>query len=346
MSGTSLDGLDLCFVEFNFDGNWSFKISATECIEYDSEWRAKLGNAHTLAPVDLAELNIVFGKYIGQHVCAFLTKFHLADPDLICSHGHTVFHDPANRYTLQIGSGDEIANCTGNTTISDFRTLDVSLGGQGAPLVPMGDELLFSEFDMCLNLGGFSNISYRMGDTRRAFDICPVNIALNPLANVLGKPYDLAGELARSGNEDEQLLADLNQLPVYSQMNRPSLSREWLEQAFLPIIQRSEKSIETKLRTVVEHAAQQISSVINAHAAGGSVLVTGGGAKNTFLMERISALSNTNVVIPESEIIDFKEALIFAFLGVLKYHGEINVLKSVTGAERDSSSGHISLPTK
>jgi anhydro-N-acetylmuramic acid kinase len=344
MSGTSLDGLDLCYVEFTFNGKWDFSIIASDCIRYDEQWASDLGNAHTFSSEKLEVLGKDFGRYTGNQVNAFLKKFGLAKPDMVCSHGHTVFHEPAKKFTLQIGDGQAIAEICGITTVSDFRSLDVSLGGQGAPLVPIGDELLFSSSTACLNLGGFSNISFRENGERRAFDICPVNIILNPLANALGKPFDEDGAMARSGKLDETLLKELNSLPIYSGTERPSLAREWLEHVFVPLVERASSSTQDKLRTVTEHAAQQISMVVNAKAAGGSVLVTGGGAKNGFLMERLSALSNAKIIAPEIEIVDYKEALIFAFLGVLRMRNETNVLRSVTGASRDSSSGVISHP--
>ncbi len=344
MSGTSLDGLDLCYVEFTFNGKWDFSIIASDCIRYDEKWASDLGNAHTFSSEKLDTLSDAFGSYTGEQVNAFLKKFDLNKPDMVCSHGHTVFHEPAKKYTLQIGNGDIIANTTGITTVSDFRSLDVSLGGQGAPLVPIGDELLFSDHEACLNLGGFSNISFKEDGERRAFDICPVNIILNPLANTLGKSFDEDGEMAQSGTLNEPLLTELNSLPIYSGTERPSLAREWLEHVFVPLVEHASSSTEDKLRTVTEHAAEQISAVINAKAKNGSVLVTGGGAKNGFLMGRLSALSNAKIIAPEIEIVDYKEALIFAFLGVLRMRNEINVLRSVTGAERDSSSGVIHFP--
>ncbi|MCF8459486.1 MAG: anhydro-N-acetylmuramic acid kinase [Flavobacteriales bacterium] len=345
MSGTSLDGMDLCYVEFTFDGKWQFEIVASDCVTYDDKWSFGLRNAHTFTAEKLGALGKDFGRFTGGQVNIFLEKFGLAKPDLVCSHGHTVFHEPAKKFTLQIGDGQEIANACGLTTVSDFRSLDVSLGGQGAPLVPIGDELLFTNYEACLNLGGFSNISFKEGGERRAFDICPVNIAFNPLANSLGKPFDESGAIARAGKLNETLLAELNSLLVYTEGVRPSLAREWLENEFNPVVEKKSVSIENKLRTVTEHAAWQISMVINAKAMGGLVLVTGGGAKNRFLMERLAALSKAEIVVPKSEIVDFKEALIFAFLGVLRMRSEINVLRSVTGASCDSSSGVVHFPT-
>ncbi|MBL4586344.1 MAG: anhydro-N-acetylmuramic acid kinase [Flavobacteriales bacterium] len=345
MSGTSLDGLDLAFCHFIYDGKWHFEITKTAFIGYDEAWRHLLATAHRIPKTELQELDIRFGKYIAQQVNRFLAENRLPKPDLVCSHGHTVFHDPSKKYTLQIGSGRIISEETGLNCVSDFRSLDVALGGQGAPLVPIGDALLFSQFEACLNLGGFSNISFREAEKRVAFDICPVNIALNPLAELLGKPFDRNGEMARSGNIETELLHQLNSLSIYNDANRPSLSREWLEKTFLPLIKNSAATTHDKLRTLTEHSAQKIAAVINANIPEGQILITGGGAKNGFLMERISTLSHAKIIIPSSEIIDFKEALIFAFLGVLRWHDKINVLSSVTGSERDSSSGIIHVGT-
>lgn len=344
MSGTSLDGLDLCYAEFSFDGAWNFKIIAADCIQYNEEWSSKLRNAHTFSSEKLDILNVAFGMLIGVQVNEFLMKFGLAKPDIVCSHGHTVFHEPAKKFTLQIGDGEAIAEMCGITTVSDFRSLDVSLGGQGAPLVPVGDELLFPHHTACLNLGGFSNISFRENGERRAFDICPVNIALNSLANELGQPFDKDGMLARSGRLNGKLLAELNALPIYNGADRPSLAREWLEKEFMPLVNNAPISTTGKLRTVTEHAARQMSAVINEKAFKGSILLTGGGVWNKFLMYRIVKLSKAIITNHTAETTNFKEALIFAFLGVLRMRNEINVLKSVTGAERDSCSGVVHFP--
>lgn len=345
MSGTSLDGLDLCLAQFLFDGKWNFEVLSTDCFVYDDSWREKLSNAHQLSDEELMELDHEFGKLIGDSVSSFLIENRLTRPDVVCSHGHTVFHEPEKGITVQIGDGQSIANITGITTVNDSRSLDVSLGGQGAPLVPIGDELLFSEFDACLNLGGFSNISFKEDGERRAFDICPVNIVLNELANRLNHPFDRNGELAKSGRLNELLLDQLNSLDIYSVKNRPSLAREWVESTVNPLLKEASLSEEVDLlRTFVEHVAIQIARVIETKVAGGRVLVTGGGAYNSFLMERMQAYSLGDLIIPDKQIIEFKEALIFAFLGVLRSENQINVLKSVTGASRDSSSGVIRFP--
>lgn len=344
MSGTSLDGLDLCLVEFRYDGKWQFRIGMTSCVEYDSSWREKLSTAHQLSADQLIELDADFGRFIADAINDFLVRNGAQTPELVCSHGHTVFHQPEKGITRQIGDGQKIASIAGITCINDFRSLDVELGGQGAPLVPVGDKLLFSEYDACLNLGGFSNISFAESGIRKAFDICPVNIVLNPLANALGLPYDDKGSFARSGNVVDNLLEHLNALDIYSLSQRPSLAREWVESVFHPIVASKELSIEDQLRTITEHVAMQIARVLDDRIGSEQVLVTGGGAYNDFLIERLKSKTRAHIVIPDSQLIDFKEALIFAFLGVLRLRNETNVLRSVTGARQDSCSGVVHLP--
>ncbi|MDC0304140.1 anhydro-N-acetylmuramic acid kinase, partial [Flavobacteriales bacterium] len=243
MSGTSLDGLDLCYAEFKFDDKWDFKIIATDFVPYGRKWRESLSISHDLPKESLEQVHLDFGQFSANCANIFLQETKLPKPNIICSHGHTVFHEPKNGITVQIGDGEAIANQTRITCISDFRTEDVALGGEGAPLVPIGDELLFTDYMACLNLGGFSNISFREENERRAFDVCPVNIILNPLANKLGKEYDANGEIARDGQIDQELLKNLNNLPFYSQTPRPSLAREWIEHSFFPLVEKSEASI-------------------------------------------------------------------------------------------------------
>lgn len=339
MSGTSLDGLDIAYCQFSQEhGAWSFSISQAKCVNYTQEWQDRLSTAHALSGIGLTALDASFGSFIAQQILAFLKETGLPSPDLVASHGHTVFHAPAAGYTLQIGSGAHIAAATGITTVNDFRSMDVALGGQGAPLVPVGDALLFGSYAACLNLGGFSNISFDSNGKRMAFDVCPVNIVMNPLAEKVGQRFDRDGALAASGNVLPQLLEGLNALPIYHLQPRPSLYREWLEREVLPLIP-SEERIEDVLRTLSEHAAQQIAAVLNTLGGAGEVLVTGGGAYNHFLVKRLHSLTSKAIIVPDNTLVEFKEAMIFAFLGVLRMRGEINVLKSVTGATSDSCSG-------
>jgi len=338
MSGTSLDGLDLAAVEFlRSENRWNFSIVAAETVEYSNEWVEKLRTAPELSGEKLIELHNVYGKFTGQQINRFI-KNHRLLPDLVASHGHTAFHQPENGFTFQAGNGACITAETGMTTVADFRSGDVALGGQGAPLVPVGDRLLFSEYEACLNLGGFANISFEKKGKRIAFDICPVNFILNDLARKLGKPFDENGELGRKGTIDNQLLEKLNQLDFYRQSPPKSLGKEWMDRHFFPILKESNLSVQDKLRAAYEHIAVQIAQ---ATPATGKMLVTGGGAFNSFLMERIRNHLKCKIVIPSSEIINYKEALVFAFLGLLRYLGEVNCYASVTGARRDSSSGMV-----
>lgn len=338
MSGTSLDGLDLVAAEFwQTNGKWNFIIVSAKTVSYSSDWKSRLCNSPFLSGEKLIELHIKYGQFLGNETKRFINETGF-QADLIASHGHTVFHQPDLGFTYQVGNGADIAAITGITTVCDFRTGDVALGGQGAPLVPVGDKLLFSEFDFCLNLGGFANISFEENEKRIAFDICPVNFVLNHFAEKQGLQYDKNGELGRKGKVETELLEKMNHIDFYQKLPPKSLGREWVEQVFMPIINNSEISDTDKLRTVYEHVAQQITNVISDK---GKVLVTGGGAFNTFLIELLKNHTNAEIVIPSNEIVNFKEALIFAFLGVLKINGQNNCLSSVTGAKRDHSSGVV-----
>jgi len=262
---------------------------------------------------------------------------------VIFSHGHTIFHRPEQNFTLQIGSGAVIASVTNCKVICDFRVQDVALGGQGAPLVPIGDQLLFGNYGFCLNLGGFANISFDKQKTRMAFDICPINIVLNHYTRKIGLEYDDKGVLASQGDLHMNLFNELNNLPFYTDEKPKSLGYEFVKETILPIIESYALPINTVLRTFIEHAAVQMVKVINSNMLNknNEVLITGGGACNDFLMDRISYHSNLKIIVPDKEIIDFKEALIFAFLGLLKNQNEINCLQSVTGAIKDHSSGVV-----
>jgi len=343
MSGTSLDGLDIAYCTFIFNRNkWQYSINCAETIKYDKQWQLKLKNASHFTAEKLLQSHSEYGIFLGKKVQAFIKKNNIKEIDIISSHGHTIFHQPAKGVTFQLGNGASIASVTGIKIVCDFRTLDVALNGQGAPLVPIGDRLLFSEYDFCLNLGGFSNISFENKSTRIAFDICPVNTVLNYLAEAKGKNFDKGGKIAQSGDINFTLLEILNKLEYYEKPPPKSLGREWVEQYFLPVINFHTISIEDKLATVTEHIARQISDVIKGSKRGGKILVTGGGANNSFLIAKLKEkLPLCNVVFPSETLVNFKEALVFAFLGVLRMEGKTNTLCSVTGATRDSSGGVI-----
>ncbi len=349
MSGTSLDGVDLVFAKFTKDQTYSFEILGMESINYSEKWKKTLFDAFNFSGMELTKLNVDYGKFLGDLINNFISKNKIKKVDFIASHGHTIYHQPKQNYTLQIGSGAVIAETTNIKVICDFRVQDIALGGQGAPLVPVGDKYLFSAYDFCLNLGGFANISFQDQDKRAAFDICPVNIVLNNYTRKINLEYDDRGKLASQGLINKNLLEDLNQLPFYTDTKPKSLGYEFVVQTVLPIIDKYDLPLKTVLRTFIEHVAVQISEVINKSRSRSKelnpkVLVTGGGAFNDFLINRISYFSTVNIEVPEKEIIDFKEALIFAFLGVLKDNNEVNCLKSVTGAKKDHSSGVVFNP--
>ncbi|WP_226064755.1 anhydro-N-acetylmuramic acid kinase [Kaistella polysaccharea] len=340
MSGTSLDGLDICHASFKKDeaGKWNFEILNASTIPYSQELENQLRTATELSPEGLFDLHANYGFYLGEKVKDFIEKHSLKNIDLIASHGHTVFHQPKKKFTVQIGDGRAIKILTQIPVVYDFRSQDVLMGGNGAPLVPIGDELLFSEFDACLNIGGFSNISFKENQRRIAFDICPVNIVLNKFAQKLGKNFDENGDLARKGKINSEILSKLNALPYYQQDSPKSLGIEWVSEYVFPLF-KTENPIDI-LATFTEHAALQMAAVFQKYNIK-KVLFTGGGTYNKFLVERIKEHSNSEIIIPNKEIIDFKEALIFAFMGVLRSKNEINTLSSATGSSADHSSGLI-----
>ncbi len=345
MSGTSLDGLDIAYVRFVDDISWSFDIIQCHSVSYGPDWFTKLQQAQGLSALELKKLDIEYGNWIAHQVKLFLES-HNFSPDLVVSHGHTIFHQPEIGITLQIGDGYQIMTNTGIDTVCDLRSLDVALGGQGAPLVPIGDKLLFSEYELCLNLGGFSNISFDLGGDRIAFDICPVNTVLNELASKIDLPFDKDGSIARSGRINEQILNALNSLNFYTQSPPKSLGMEWVQEHILPILHGD--TPENLLQTYCHHIAQQIAastatSFISKNSDNRKMLVTGGGAKNDYLIEllRYYTSGKISIIIPEVQLVDFKEAIVFGFLGVLKMLGRSNTLKSVTGARTDSCAGLI-----
>jgi len=338
MSGSSLDGLDLALVRFQEENDkYAFQILQAETLPYPELWTRLLSEAFHKKPEDLVQLDKDYGKYLGEQVFAFAKK-HNATPNFVASHGHTIFHRPEEHYTLQIGDGQELTKACGFTVINDFRSEDVSKGGQGAPLVPIGDKLLFSDYEICLNIGGIANVSYNENGKCIAYDLCIANQALNYLAQMKGLPYDRDGELARSGKVDITLLKQLNKHPFYGQLPPKSLGREFFETYQKDLLK--DLPIPNMLATYVEHIALQIALGVS-HLPKGKILVTGGGARNKFLMERLQARTSHEVIFPDKMIIDYKEALVFAFLGLLSLEGKTNVLASVTGAESDSCSGRI-----
>ncbi len=341
MSGTSLDGVDLAHINFEIKkGKWSYQIFECDTFSYSNEMISKLKNGIHLSSIELSELNIEYTNLLGNIISEFIAKNNISNLDAVCSHGHTILHQPQNGFTLQIGNLPEIAKITNQKVVCNFRVQDVLFGGQGAPLVPIGDEILFSEFDYCLNLGGFSNISFEENNERIAFDISPVNTVLNFYANTFGLEYDDKGKISESGNINIELFDELNKLEFYHKSYPKSLGFEFVQEIILPILNNYPITVEDKMRTFTEHIAFQIGEILKTKT--GKLLISGGGVYNEFLIERIKKyLPSIEVIIPDEKTIQYKEALIFALLGVLKLRNEINVLASVTGAKQNHSSGEV-----
>lgn len=343
MSGSSLDGLDIAYCEFqNTNKKWTFKILAAETYSYTEEWELILKELPSANAIKILETNISYGQLLADFTNHFIKK-HNISPQIIASHGHTIFHVPTSKFTLQIGDGQLLSLKTGIKTISDFRSKDILLGGQGAPLVPIGDELLFHEFNFCLNIGGIANISFMDNSKRVAFDICGANQILNHLSLQLGKAYDENGQFALLGKMNRILFDILNEDEYFRKTFPKSLSNQYVKNTFVKILNDFNCSIEDKLYTVSKHIAFQLNEAIKDYPKG-RLLITGGGAHNGFLLNAIKRETKHRIIKPDNITIDFKEALIFAFMGVLRNIGEINCLSSVTGAERDSSCGIINLP--
>jgi len=402
MSGSSLDGLDIAYVHLQERAgsgkqaakSWDFELIHTTCYPYTESWKQRLAAAPSLSALEYQLLHVEYGHYLGEQVLRFIQEFGLEyKVQLIVSHGHTTFHWPARQLTAQLGDGAAIAATTRVNVVSDLRAMDLALGGQGAPIVPIGEELLLPGYELFLNVGGIANVSKHGGAGGAAggggagsgsgagrgflaFDICPANRVLNALAELERRPHDEGGTLAASGKIDHPLLQQLNALPYYNMPYPKSLANEFGTEVVLPLIRQamSERGLSTvdALRTYVEHIALQVARAVDALggtdgarggaraagdaaagdaafvAAGGAeagavrrMLVTGGGAHNTFLVERLRHRLGFEVVVPEKSLVDYKEALIMALIGVLRWREENNVLASVTGASRDSIGGAV-----
>jgi len=349
MSGTSLDGIDLAQIEFSISSEktktvssqWKYNILNTETIPYTEVWKRKLQDGISFSEIQLQVLNREYTQYLSEVIGAFIQKYSINKIDAVCSHGHTILHQPYNGITLQIGNLPVLSQLIKQKVVCDFRVEDVTLGGQGAPLVPIGDELLFNEYDYCLNLGGFANCSYNENGVRLAYDISPVNIVLNRYAEMLGFDYDDKGKIASSGNLNLKVEKQLNNLNYYKKLPPKSLGLEWVQDNIYPIWDDSGMISQDILRTFTEHVAKQIAFQFK---KGSSVLITGGGAFNDFLISRINSHKEITITIPSKKIIEYKEALVFGLLGVLRLRNEVNCLASVTGAKKDHSSGFIYNP--
>ncbi|MFN4122411.1 MAG: anhydro-N-acetylmuramic acid kinase [Flavobacteriales bacterium] len=348
MSGTSCDGLDLVLASFSHKNRWESKIIKAQTFDYTRSWREKLLQADQLSGVELMKLDADFGIFTADCILEFLSGLDApirSKIKAVASHGHTVFHQPEHGFTVQIGSGAHIAARTGIICVCDFRSTDVAAGGQGAPLVPFADQELFGDFDACLNLGGFANVSFAHVGKRIAYDICPVNIVLNALSRKLGQEFDAGGKLAAAGKIIESMLQHLNDMDYYKLEAPKSLGKEFCDHQIFPLLDTylNNHSLHSVMHTFVEHIAMQIAAAIKDRS---QVLVTGGGAYNQFLIEKIKAYYQGKIIIPDNMLINFKEALAFAFLGLCRLSNKINIFSSVTGSSNDHSGGAVYLPVK
>lgn len=342
MSGTSLDGIDLAIVKFINGMEWSFELLAASTIAYPSAWENKLRNAIALDEKERALLDEDYTVFLGDIIDSFLSKFSDYSIDFVSSHGHTVLHEPQNGITYQIGNLPSLAKQLQRKLICDFRTADVALKGQGAPLVPGAEIHLFSNYDACVNLGGFANISHLSGPKQSAYDICAVNVVMNSLANKVDLDFDRDGELARGGNNIPAFLSALNALPFYREPSPKSLGLEWVNTNLFPLLNAFEvHKVEDLLHTYSQHIATEI---VRNLPKEGRVLFSGGGTFNRYLMEQIEQLSSAQIVLPTASIIEYKEAIVFAFLGVLRHLNQPNCLTRFTGSSKDHSSGNIFYP--
>ncbi len=357
MSGSSLDGLDVTFTEFHETaGNWTYELKHSVRYEYSQEWVEKLRRASRLSAFEYQLLDVEYGHYTGDCVNRFIEEHELQyQAQLIASHGHTVFHVPEKKMTAQLGNGAAIAAKTGINVVNDLRTMDMALGGQGAPIVPVGEQLLFENYLYFLHLGSVANISFNDRGNYTAFDVCPANRVLNLLARDIGKNYDDGGELAARGSVNDNLLNDLNDLEYYSLPYPKSLSNDFGTDVVYPMIKSANLDDEDALRTYVEHICEQVFNAVEAlqnefrlatisRTSGQKVLVSGGGAKNSFLIKRLEQLLErlgVEIERPSDKVIDFKEAIIMGLIGVLRWREENNTLASVTGASRDSIGGAV-----
>ncbi len=342
MSGSSLDGLDVSCCTYRKEGEkWGFQFIAGETFKFPDGIMRELLRVRSLSGLQLTELDKVLGKWIGKSCKAFIDSKNLK-PELIGSHGHTVFHDVSKGLTLQIGNGYEISLETGVPVYSDFRMKDILLGGQGAPLVPIGDYHLFEHYDACLNLGGIANISIKRDNTIYAYDVAPCNQVLNKIVEPLNVEFDDAGKLARTGKVSQSWIEELSSNKFYDLPFPKSISNEWVAKEVISSIPTMD--LVDALHTFNHFIASTITHDLNKFGID-NVLITGGGAYNKFLIELMKEMvPSMDLDVPDPYLIDFKEAIVIGLMGILRHRGEINVLSSVTGASRDSCSGALYLP--
>ena len=359
MSGSSLDGMDLALCEVRLDrsttptGVAHFALLAAETLPYSDLWQRRLANLPDQDARTFARTHTYFGHLTAEFALDFLQR-HRTTADFIATHGHTVFHEPDRNHSAQIGDGAATAALTSVPTIAQFRQTDVAAGGQGAPIVPLFERLVLGAYAFFLNLGGIANLSYHAPDGRTvAFDVTGANQPLNALAGLAGQPYDADGALARSGTPVSELLERLDALPFLEQPYPKSLSNQWVVEHLTAPLLAYPASIADRLATAVEHTARQIGMAVrrvaereNVPDTDRTLYVTGGGAFNGYLLERLRTQlpPGMNLHIPPSDWVQFKEAMLMALLGAFRWEGVPNVLPSATGARRATVNGAVYLP--
>jgi anhydro-N-acetylmuramic acid kinase len=347
MSGSSLDGLDIAACHFQVaDNKWTYHILAADTCSYPESLRKELAELNGSRNTRLQQfVSKELGRFTGHAIHHFLQENNLPAPMAISSHGHTTLHLPAEGLSIQIGDAAEIASITGLPVLYNFRNADIAAGGQGAPLVPVCDILLFNQYDICLNIGGIANISYQRNTERIGYDICAANQLLNHLAARLKLDYDADGKMAAAGKLLEPLLDALNQVSFLQQAAPRSLDNSFVRNNWIQILDAEDAPIHDLLHTATEHIAMQIARHISETGIQQpNILLTGGGVYNSYLIRRISELSGLPLSLPEHEVIRFKEALAMALMGALRLRNEPNFLPTVTGAAVAVSGGEICWP--
>lgn len=356
MSGSSLDGLDIAFCEFIVEDQkiFSWQLLQADTIPFSEMWQSRLAHLPHQSALVYAQSHVYFGHYMGELVNQFLEKYSI-QPDFIASHGHTIFHYPEKRMTAQIGDGAALAAVTGCPVISDFRTQDIAINGEGAPLAPTADKHLLSGYDFYLNLGGIANVSCNVNGKFVSFDIGGANQIFDALARLVDLDYDDEGKIASAGKVVNELLSEVNSIDYFAQKYPKSLDNQWVVNNLVKKYMEYPESVENRMRTAVEQLAQQtVQDVIQVIENEGfikqkyTMYPTGGGVFNTFLMQRMQELflekMDLEIVLPEKEIIQFKEAILMGLLGVLRMENIPNCMSSVTGAKRDTIGGAVYAP--
>jgi len=343
MSGSSLDGIDLALTTFEVETqpkgelrvlHWEIEKSKT--IPYPAQWVSDLQKAPEMSGLELSLLHSKLGNYFGQVVLEF-SKETDSPIDYISSHGHTVFHYPQKKMTLQIGDGAAIAALTGIDVFDNFRLQDIAAGGEGAPLAPIVDAYLFPEIKYTLNLGGIANINIKTANGYLAYDLCGANQILNALSKEAGKEYDENGQIAAKGQIIPKLLRQANQWDYLRLAPPKSLDNRQVQNHTVRLFSSYPSPLEDRMFTAVHHIGYQIAASIHPHVGfvPEQLLITGGGALNTFLVSVIKEYLSPNIEIikaPDS-LINFKECVLMGLLGLLNIYQLPTTLPSVTGAK-------------